>query len=169
MVTDNEELHVRSVAENTASLCSTHIGQWIYAALADESIEDLRAWYERQRDYYRGMMVSFTEEMHERLPGAIVSRPDASLYSVVDVRDIARPGFDALEFVLWSAEFGAVEIDGTNWTLLSSPMAGFYDTPAGEPNPGKTQMRIAFVETPDKMALVPRVFAELFRRYEEQR
>jgi aspartate aminotransferase len=169
LVTDNEDFHQRAVAENTASLCPNHIGQWIFAALGALSFDELQAWYEKQRDYYREMMVGFTSGMAELLPGAIVSRPDASSYSVVDVREIARPGFDALEFVLWSAEHGAVDIDGEPWTLLTAPMAGFYDTPKGQPNPGKTQMRVAYVEPPEKMALVPRLFADLFRQYEAQR
>jgi aspartate aminotransferase len=88
---------------------------------------------------------------------------------VIDVRDIAKPGFDALDFVLWSAERGTVDVDGEPWTLLTAPMAGFYDTPEGQPNPGKSQMRVAYVETPEKMALVPRLFAELFTQYEAQR
>jgi aspartate aminotransferase len=169
LVTDNEDFHQRAVAENTASLCSNHIGQWIFGALATLGADELQDWYGQQRDYYRKMMVAFTTEIAERLPGAIVSRPDASLYSVIDVRDAAKPGFDAMDFVLWSAEHGAVDVDGEPWTLLTAPMAGFYDTPAGEPNPGKTQMRVAFVEPPEKMALVPRLFAELFNQYEAQR
>jgi aspartate aminotransferase len=169
LVTDNTDFHERSVAENTASLCSNHIGQWIFGSVASLSDEELQTWYEQQRNYYRKMMVGFTAEMAERLPGAIVSRPDASIYSVIDVRDIAKPGFDALDFVLWSAEHGTVDVDGEPWTLLTAPMAGFYDTPAGQPNPGKSQMRVAYVETPEKMALVPRLFAELFREYEARR
>jgi aspartate aminotransferase len=169
LVTDNEAFHQASVAENTASLCSNHIGQWIFGSLASLSAGELQEWYGRQRDYYRTMMIDFTTGMSELLPGAIVSRPDASLYSVIDVRELAGPGFDALEFVLWSAEHGSVDIDGAPWTLLTAPMAGFYDTPEGSPNPGKTQMRVAFVEPPERMALVPRLFADLFKQYEAQR
>ena len=169
LVTDNEDFYQRSVAENTASLCSNHIGQWIFGSLASLSVEEMQDWYGKQRDYYRKMMVEFTTGMAEQLPGAIVSRPDASLYSVIDVRDVAKPGFDALDFVLWSAEHGSVEVDGEAWTLLTAPMAGFYDTPEGAENPGQTQMRVAFVETPEKMALVPRLFGDLFRQYEAQR
>ncbi len=169
IVTDNQDLHMRAVAENTASLCPNHIGQWIFAALGAVPASELQEWYEQQRGYYRQMMLSFTADMSERLPGLIVSRPEASLYSVVDVRKIAGEGFDALEFVLWCAEHGAIELDGEPWTLLCAPMAGFYNTSPGQPNPGRTQMRIAFVETPDKMALVPRLFAELFTAYEAQR
>ena len=56
LVTDNEEFHARAVAENTASLCSNVIGQYIFGALADESHADLQAWYAKQREYYRAML-----------------------------------------------------------------------------------------------------------------
>jgi len=166
VVTDNADFHQRSVAEYTANLCASAIGQWIFGALAHEKHEDLRAWFGRQREYYRDMLVSFTNDLKEQLPGVIVSSPDAAIYSVVDVRNVAKPGFDALDFVLFCASKGVVEVDGKRLTLLTAPMAGFYNTPAGKPNPGLTQMRIAYVEPPERMALVPRLFAELFRQYE---
>jgi aspartate aminotransferase len=63
-----------------------------------------------------------------------------------------------------------VEFDAEGpWTLLTAPMAEFYDLPDGAPNPGRTQMRIAFVDSPERMARVPRLFSELFARYEAQR
>ena len=64
---------------------------------------------------------------------------------------------------------GKVEIGGRERTLLVTPMAGFYSIPEGERNPGKTQMRVAFVETPDRMKMVPGLFRELFLRYESDR
>lgn len=107
--------------------------------------------------------------MKELVPGIIVSSPDAAIYSVVDVRDVAAPGFDALAFVLWCASEGRTEIDGRELTLLTAPMAGFYSVAEGEPNPGKTQMRVAYVETPERMRLVPRLFAPLLAAYEARR
>jgi aspartate aminotransferase len=169
LVTDNEELHTHSVAENTASLCSNAIGQHLFGALAHEKHEDLQAWYARQRDYYRGMLDAFTSELRERVPGAIVSSPDASIYSVIDVRDCTKPGFDALEFVLFCAREGRVDLDGKSYTLLTAPMAGFYDCSDGRPHAGRTQMRVAYVETPQRMAMVPRLFAELLTQYEARR
>src|SRR5262249_18868968 len=81
IVTDNAEFHRRALAEHTASLCASALGQWIFGAIAHETLDDLRAWYRRQREYYRAMLTSFTSRTHELLPGAIVSRPDAALYS----------------------------------------------------------------------------------------
>jgi aspartate aminotransferase len=168
LVTDNAELHTQAVAENTASLCSNHIGQWILAGLAEASHADLRTWYDEQRIYYRAMMTALAEDCHARMDGLIVSSPDASLYSVLDVRNVVDEGFDALPFVLWCAEEGRIDLDGEPWTLLTAPMADFYDVPRDAPNPGRTQMRVAFVEPPERMARVPQLFTELLERYLER-
>ena len=68
------------------------------------------------------MLESVTNDFKNLVPGIIISSPDASLYSVIDVRDIAKPGFDANEFVLYSASQGKVEIDNKRLTLLVAPM-----------------------------------------------
>lgn len=163
LVTDNEEFHRRSLAEHTASLCPSALGQWIFAALADVPPGELRAWYARQREYYRDMLNQLTVRTRELLPEVIVSRPDAALYSVIDVRRFA-PDFDSLAFVLWCASRGKVEVDGSRLTLLVAPMAGFYDAPPDR-NPGRTQMRVAYVETPERMARVPELFSALLTDY----
>lgn len=165
IITDNEEYNRRSIAENTANLCPNVIGQYIFGSLAHEKHEDLRKWYSGLRTYYQDMMTSVTNELKTLLPGIIVSSPDASIYSVIDVRNIAPEGFDSQEFVLYCAGEGKVDLDGKMTTLLVSPMAGFYSVKKGEPNPGKTQMRIAYVETPENMKKVPGLFAELFKQY----
>ena len=168
LVTDNEEFHRRSVAENTANLCPNAIGQHIFGALAHESRSELAGWFERQRDYYRGLLARLTGEMARMLPGLVVSSPAASIYSVLDVRDIVKPGFDAQEFVMYCARQGAVDLEGRRYTLLVSPMAGFYRGGKG-PNPGRTQMRIAYVEPPEALQKVPILFRELLARYEARR
>ncbi len=169
LVTDNEEFHTKSVAEYTANLCSNAIGQHIFGGLAEESHDDLHTWYDTQRGYYRELLETVSGGLKEAVPGLVVSSPDASIYSVVEVAAVAKPGFDALEFVLYCARKGTVDIDGKPFTLLVSPMAGFYQVDAGEENPGKTQMRISYVDTPERMALVPRLFATLFERFEAGR
>lgn len=162
LVTDHEEMHRRCVAENTASLCPNALGQWIFGALAEESPAALREWYARQRAYYRALLQAFAHEVRERIPAAVVSRPDASLYSVVEVR---CPGFDALEFVLFCAQRGAVERGGRRWTLLTAPMAGFYS----HPEAGRRQMRISFVEPPERTAMIPDLLAALLEQYAASR
>jgi len=169
LVTDNKEFHEKSVAEYTANLCTNVIGQYIFGALAHESKADLQARYSKQRTYYKGMLESVTNDFKNSLPGIIISSPDASLYSVIDVRDIAKPGFDANEFVLYSASKGKVEIDNKRLTLLVAPMGGFYTPAEGEANPGKTQMRIAYILTPEQMKLVPILFKALFEQFEANR
>ena len=165
LITDSPEMHARAVAENTAALCSNHVGQWIFGSLADLSGDELREWFAKQREYYRAMLVEFTETTRSLLPGVIVSSPDASIYSVVDVRNLVEPDFDTLAFVLWCAQEGSCEVDGRELTLLTAPMAGFYSLPAGAPNPGRTQMRVAYIETPENMRMVPRLLAELLEKY----
>ena len=169
LVTDNAEFHHQAVAENTAGLCSSALGQNVFGALAHESHQQLRQWYEQQRNYYAAMLQHFSETTRNLLPGVIVSSPDAAIYSAIDVRDIAKPGFDSLQFVLWCAQHGSVEVGGKPMTLLTAPMGGFYSVPEGSPNPGKTQLRVAYVETPERMRQVPELFAALFRAYEESR
>lgn len=165
LVTDRKDFHEKSVAECTADLCANAIGQYIFGALAHASHEELQKWYSSQREYYKGMLVQLTEDFKNLLPGVIVSNPDASLYSVVDVRNLVNEEFDALDFVLFCAKEGTVHLDGEELTLLVAPMAGFYSIPEGEPNPGRTQMRIAYVESPEKMAQVPKLFTELLNQY----
>ncbi len=169
LVTDNQDFHDKAVAENTASLCPNTIGQYIFGALAHQSREQLQAWYGQLREYYRTMLLQFTSKLRELLPKVVVSSPDASIYSVVDVRHIVKPGFDAMDFVHFCATEGAVDIEGQPHTLLTAPMAGFYSSTLDGKNPGLTQMRIAYVVSPEQMAHVPVLFAELLKLYEARR
>ena len=165
LVTDNEDLHTKAVAENTANLCSNAIGQYIFGAIAHESKEDLNKWYENIRSYYKSMLTDFCSELKSRLPGVIVSSPDSSIYSVIDVRNIAEKDFNALDFVMYCAKEGSVEIDGEYYTLLVSPMSGFYSVDPGEVNPGNTQMRVSYVPVKDDMKKAPELFEKLFTAY----
>lgn len=165
LITDHDELHRRCVAENTAGLCSNSLGQWVFGALAHESHEALQAWFAQQRAYYREMMEAFTRRTAERIPGVIVSRPAASIYSVVDLRRVVGPDFDAQAFVMWCAEEGSVEREGERWTLLTAPMPEFYFSAGAVGNPGRTQMRVAYVESPERMEKVPDLLAGLLEQY----
>ncbi|AOT70607.1 pyridoxal phosphate-dependent aminotransferase [Geosporobacter ferrireducens] len=169
LITDNAEFNNRSVAEYTANLCANVIGQYIFGALAHESKEQIAEWCKNIREYYREQIVGVYKGLKEQEPGLIVSSPDASIYTVIDVRKVVKPGFDAIDFVLYCAGEGSVEIDGVETTLLVAPMKGFYDIQAGEENPGSTQFRISFVETPEKMAKIPELFVKLLRQFEAQR
>jgi aspartate aminotransferase len=169
IITDNAEYHTQSIAEYTANLCANVIGQYIFGALAHESKESIATWCKGLREYYKDMMFTVNKKFKELEPGLIVSSPDASLYTVMDVRNIVKPGFDSIEFVLYCAQKGAVECDGVETTLLVAPLRGFYDPSLGDKNPGKTQFRIAFIETPENMNKVPELFVKLVKQYEAQR
>lgn len=168
IITDNEQYHQKSVAENTANLCSSVIGQYIFGSITHETHQDLQEWFVKQREYYYGMLEKLTLELKEKLPGVIVSSPEASIYSVVDVREIVPKNFDADNFVDYCSTKGSVKIGDENLTLLVSPMAGFYTVEENQPNPGKTQMRIAYVESPENMAKVPVLFTQLLKIYLNQ-
>lgn len=165
LVTDNKQFHEQSVAENTAGLCSNVIGQYIAGALAHESVSDLQQRYDKQRSYYGSMTKHLSDEFQRLLPGVIVSRPDASLYSIIDVRNIVDKDWDAKQFALFCAREGSVKLDDGDYTLLVSPMQGFYADQSGDYHPGRYQMRIAFVESPERMQMVPSLFVALFARW----
>lgn len=162
IITDSLEFHQKAVAENTANLCANAIGQYIFGALLHESKEQLQAWFQSQRDYYSKMAKALTENLKKEMPSLIVSAPDASLYTVVDVRNMVGADFDAGEFVMYCAKEGKVSIQGVEKTLLVAPMSGFYSKDAAL---GKTQMRIAYVETPEIMEEVPALFAKLLQDF----
>ena len=168
LYTDNEVFNRQAIAEHTVSLCSSVIGMHIFGAVAHEDHETLRTWYANQRNYYREMLFSFSQGTKEALPGVIVSSPDAALYSVIDVKNLVDENFNALDFVMWCASEGSVDVDGQATTVLTAPMAGFYSVPEGAPNPGRTQMRIAYVVPPEEMAKIPAVFVRLLRKYLEK-
>ena len=168
LLTDNEYFYNKAVAANTTYLCPSVVDQHIVEVLAEESKEEIQNWISQQREYYRRILKKLYDDFRKVLPGIIVSLPEASIYSVVDVRNIAKDDFSAEDFVTFCATEGAVDINGEKMTLLVSPMSGFYNTKTGEKNPGETQMRIACVLKEEEMNLVPTLFAELFKQYESQ-
>ncbi len=169
IVTDSPEFSNRCTAEYTANLCANAIGQYVFGALAHESKEQIAGWCKSLRDYYQDLIFKVTKGLKDLEPGLIVSSPDASIYTVIDVRNVVKPGFDAIDFVLFCAGEGAVDLNGVQTTLLVAPMKGFYDIAKGEKNPGSTQFRISYVETPENMLKVPELFVKLVRKFEESR
>ncbi len=165
LVTDNKDFHQQAVAENTSNLCANVIGQYIFGALLHEPKEQLQAWFQQQRAYYSKMAKSLIEGLKKQLPQLIIATPDASMYTVIDVRNICGPNFNATDFVMYCAQKGQVQVNGIKKTLLTAPMADFYSPPPGAPNPGKTQVRIAYVESPEDMAQVPKLFAQLLHDF----
>lgn len=169
IITDNADYNNRSIAEYTANLCANVIGQYIFGALAHQTKEELQAWTKSLREYYGSMIFDTYRRLKEQEPGLVISSPDASLYTVIDVRNVVKPGFDCIDFVLYCASEGSVDYKGVETTLLVAPLKGFYDIPADQPNPGTTQFRISYVDTPENMAKVPEIFVSLLRKYEANR
>jgi len=164
LVTDNEDFRDRASAANTTYLCPSIIDMHIAEALYDESYESIREWIRGLRDYYKELLEYMYENLKKRMPRAIVSKPEASIYLVVDLREMVDDSFDAEKFVMFCAREGEVNIGGKRYTLLVSPMWGFYNVFEGR-NPGHTQVRIACVEPEDKMKLVPELFETLLSDY----
>lgn len=162
LITDNAEFHKRAVAEYTANLCSNVIGQYIFGALADISHDELRGWYDEQRSYYKTMMTEVAEGLKQRVPGIIVSKPQASLYSVLDLRKVSAD-FDCVDFVQYCAERGQVDINGQPHTLLLAPLPGFYSNKQPE---NHKRLRMAFVAPPEDMKIVPELFARLLDSFQ---
>lgn len=169
LVTDNDEFGNRCAAEYTANLCANAIGQYIFGALAHESKEQIASWCKSLREYYKDLIFKVSKGLKDLEPGLVVSSPDASIYTVIDVRNVVKPGFDSIDFVLYCAGEGAVDLDGVQTTLLVAPMKGFYDIAKGDQNPGSTQFRISYVETPENMLKVPELFVKLLKQYEASR
>ena len=152
IVTDNQKFHEQCVAEQTANLCANVIGQYIFGAINNESIENLQEWFKTQRDYYFKISKILETEFKNNLPNVIVSKPQAAIYSVVDLSPLVGVNFDITNFVLYCAKEGKVEIEGQKLTLLVAPMTN-------------AQLRIAYVLPPEKMRLVPKLLKELLEQY----
>ncbi len=114
--------------------------------------------------------MNFTKGFKEVEPDFIISNPEASIYFVIDVRNVAKPGFDGVEFAAWCAEHGRVTLDdGNDYTLLMAPLNGFYSGADREHNPGKTQFAYPSAKTQIFLKLAPVLLSKLFRAYEAQR
>ena len=161
LVTDNLDFHTKSVSEYTANLCANAIGQEIFGSLAHESHDDLKKWYQSQRDYYRGLILPLRENLMNEIPGLIVTNPEAAIYFVIDFRNICGDSFDAQEFVQFCASKGKVSIHDKDYTLLLAPMNGFYS----DSKKGKTQMRVAMVEPKDLIQNTPQILSGLYWAY----
>ena len=163
LVTDNKKLHQQAVKLATPELCASAVGQHMLEALKDEPKGSIWKGMGNLHAYYKNLITATAQAFRERMPGLIVSSPDASIYFVIDFRNIL-PDFDAKAFVDFCARNGRVEevpVDGKPGTLFMAPMGGFYSNPED----GRTQMRIAAVSTQEKMLLAPELCARLLEQY----
>lgn len=167
LVTDNQKLHQQAVKLATPELCASALGQHMIEALKEEPKESILKWIEDLRVYYKKLITATAQAFRDEMPGLIVSSPDASIYFVIDFRDIL-PDFDAKAFVNFCATKGRVDevpVDGKPGTLFLAPMGGFYSNPEA----GRTQMRVAAVSSQDRMLLAPKLCAKLLEQYERSK
>lgn len=169
IITDNPMFYQQAVAEYTNNLCANTLGQYVFGAIAHESKEEIAAWMDRSREYYKNISQGMYLGFKELIPDLIVSQPQASIYLIVDVRNMVKPGFQSEDFISYCAEHGSVLLNGAPTTLLLTTMPGFYTLPEGVENPGDTQIRISFCETMDKLHQIPIVFKELLEQFEALR
>ncbi|MAQ87706.1 MAG: aminotransferase class I/II, partial [Candidatus Marinimicrobia bacterium] len=160
LLTDNQEFHDSAVSEYTANLCANTLGQEIFGVLSSEPHKKILEWQNSQKNYYKLISNQLKLKLQDCIPGLIVTIPEAAIYFVIDFRNIIE-NFDTTDFINYCALKGRVEIKGEYYTLLLAPMSGFYDNS----KKGKTQVRVAMVETLELMELAPKILKKLFYRY----
>ena len=161
LVTDNEIMYRKVRSEYTANLCANVIGQYIFGAVKHLSSEEILDWYSDQRAYYSKIINSLLKGLKDELPGIILSSPEASIYIVLDFKDVTPSDFDVSKFIEYCSLIGKVIVGETYYTLLLSPMNGFYS----DKLKGKKQARIALVESESKMKMVPHILSRLLKDY----
>ena len=161
LVTDNQILHNKVASEYTANLCANVIGQYIFGSISTLSKNDIRKWYQDQRTYYYSLIKDLREELLINIPGIIVSNPESALYLVIDFKNIVDDEFNIINFIEYCATKGKCMVDKNNYTILLAPMTGFYFNS----NCGKTQARIAIVESKSLIEKVPQILSELIKDY----
>ena len=161
LVTDNKIMYQKVRSEYTANLCANVIGQYVFGAVAQMSAVEIIDWYSRQRAYYYKTIIRLTKELKEELPGIILSSPGAAIYIVLDFKNITPYDFNASKFIEFCSSNGKIRINSKYYTLLLSPMEGFYN----QKLKGEKQVRIALVEPKSKMKMVPKILSRLLENY----
>jgi len=148
-------------SEYTANLCANVIGQYVFGAVAKMSSNEIIDWYSSQRAYYLKVINKLMKWLKDELPGIILSSPGAAIYIVLDFKNITPSDFNISKFIEYCSLNGKVSINNKNYTLLLSPMGGFYSNKIK----GGKQARIALVEPENKMKIVPRILSNLLNDY----
>ena len=153
--------HEKSVSEYTANLSANAIGQEIFGVLKDETKENLLLWYKAQQNYYKKIMFKLRKDLESEIPGLIISNPQAAIYFIIDFKNIVNKKFDSVLFTKYCAEKGKIQIEDRFYSILLAPMKSFYQSR----NLGRTQMRLAMVEPPEKMNQTAKVLKGLFYNF----
>jgi len=161
LVTDNENFHNKTVSEYTANLCANVIGQYIYSSILELSNNEIKKWFKQQRYYYSTLINNLKTDLLSTIPGIIVSNPESAIYLVLDFRNIADDNFEITKFIEYCATSGKCLIGNIFYTLLLAPMTGFYS----DDNRGRTQARIAIVESEENLNKVPKILSKLIKDY----
>ena len=161
LVTDNKIMYQKVRSEYTANLCANVIGQYVFGAVAQMSAVEIIDWYSRQRAYYSKTIIRLIKELKKELPGIILSSPGAAIYIVLDFKNITPSDFNASKFIEFCSSNGKIRINNNYYTLLLSPMEGFYN----QKLKGEKQVRIALVEPESKMKMVPKILSSLLENY----
>ena len=164
LLTDNLTFHKKSVSEYTANLCANSIGQEIFGVLATEPHEKLQLWLNELREYYKSILNELKTEFETKIPGIIVTKPEASIYFIIDLKNLVDNQFDAENFVNFCATKGKVPINNNLYTLLLAPMNGFYQNSIH----GRTQLRVAMVESRKSIMLAPKILSKLINSYQRK-
>ena len=161
LVTDNKIMYQKVRSEYTANLCANAIGQYVFGAVAQMSSNEITDWYHSQRVYYSKTIDRLVKGLKDELPGIILSSPTAAIYIVLDFKNITPSTFNASKFIEYCSLNGKVRLNSKYYTLLLSPMEGFYSHKLK----GEKQVRIALVEPGSKMRMVPKILSRLLENY----
>ena len=161
LVTDNKFMFDKVRSEYTANLCANVIGQYIFGAIASLSRQEIVDWYKTQRNYYSEIIIDLVNGFEEELPNLIISKPKASIYLILDFSDITPKSFNISRFIEYSAKYGKYKYKNKDYTLLLSPMNGFYSDKVSEDK----LARLALVESKEKMKVVPSLLSNLLKNY----
>jgi Aspartate/tyrosine/aromatic aminotransferase len=155
--------HKKVVSEYTTNLCANAIGQYIFSSILKLSKDQIREWHQGQRNYYQTLMLELRKSLLKKIPDLIISTPESALYFVIDFRMIFNEEFDIEKFIEYCATVGKCRINNNDYTILLAPMTGFYYNS----NDGRTQARIAIVETEHSLRIVPEILANLIDNYSD--
>ena len=161
LLTDNYEFHQKAISEYTANLCANSLGQEVFGVIADESSQDILKWQLDQKNYYMNIALKLKKEFQKHIPGIIVTVPEAAIYFILDFKNIINKDFTTSKFVDYCASYGKVNFKGKYYTVLLAPMDGFYT----KQNFGKTQVRLAMVESEKRMMITPIILKKLLLEY----
>ena len=108
-------------------------------------------------------MFRLREDLEAQIPGLIISKPQAAIYFIIDFKNIVNEKFDSVLFTKYCAEKGKIKIKNRFYSILLAPMKSFYQNK----DLGRTQMRLAIVEPPEKIKFTAEILKNLFIEFKK--